>query len=125
MADGNDDQQELTERFAGAVRNARERAGMSQAALAEAVGSSLDHIGKLERGKYLPGLLVAHHLIKTLGLDANALLNAKPRQRKASRQRLDREAALVNLVEGLDDRTLETVVLLVEVLASRSRRDRR
>jgi ribosome-binding protein aMBF1 (putative translation factor) len=125
MADSEDDKEALTERFARAVKDARERAGMSQAALAEAVSSSLDHIGKLERGKYLPGLQVARQLIKTLGLDANALLDAKPRKRKASRQRLEKEAAMLRLIETLDDRSLDTATDLLEVVASRARRERR
>lgn len=125
MANSEDDKEALIERFARAVRDGRERAGMSQAALAEAVESSLDHIGKLERGRYLPGLLVAHQLIKTLGLDANALLDAEPRTRKVSRQRLEKEAAIIRLIEALDARTLDTAIELIEVLASRARRERR
>ncbi len=125
MADSEDDKEALTERFARAVKDARERTGMSQAALADAVGASLDHVGKLERGKYLPGLQVARQLIKTLGLDANALLNAQPRTRKASRQRLEKEAAMIRLIEALDDRTLDIAIELIEVLASRARRERR
>ena len=125
MADSQDDKEALTQRFARAVKDARERAGMSQAALAEAVGSSLDHIGKLERGKYLPGLLVARQLIKTLNIDANSLLSTEPRTRKASRQRLEREASMMRVVETLDDQTLGTALDLIEVLASRTRRDRR
>ena len=99
-SDKGSDGDDLPARFALAVKGARERAGMSQAALAEAVGASLDHVGKLERAKYLPGLGVAAKLIVSLGLDANELLRAEPRRRKASRSRLEAEASPIGRDTG-------------------------
>ena len=107
----------LPARFARVVKDARERSGLSQAALAEQIGASLDHISKVERGKYAPSLVMAARLIRALKLDANALIEAQPTDRSASRRRLDAEAALMRLAEGLDDRTLDTAIALVRVLA--------
>lgn len=121
MADEDTEKSALADRFARAVKSARELKGMSQAALANKIGASLDHVSKLERAKYLPGLMVAAELIKVLELDANALLDAQPSQRKVSRRRLDVEAELARLAEALDDRTLGTAVALVAVLAARAK----
>lgn len=121
MADEDSETDELTKRFALAIKDARERNGMSQQALAFQIGVSLDHVSKLERSKYLPGLDVAARLVRALGVDANKLLGAQPATRTASRYRLEAEAELLRLAESLDEKTLRTAIELVEVLARRGK----
>jgi DNA-binding XRE family transcriptional regulator len=111
----------LKNRFAIAVKQARELNRLTQQELATLVGASLNHIGKLERGKYLPGLEVAAKLIGALGIDANRVLAAQPTTRVASRHRLEDEAELQRLAEMLDDRNLRTAIELMSILAKRGR----
>ena len=125
MANHEKHKQALVERFAFAVRDARETSGLSQAELAEKIGASLDHVSKLEREKYLPGLAVAAELIRVLELDANALLLAEPRLRKVTRKRMDMEAEGIRLIAALDDKMLETAVELIGVLAAKAGRSRK
>ena len=125
MAQNDKHTQTLTDRFAFAVRDARETANLSQAELADLIGASLDHVSKLERGKYLPGLAVAAQLIRALRLDANVLLSAEPHVRKVARKRQDAEAELMRLAIGLDDKTLETSIELIAVLAAKTGRGRK
>lgn len=117
MADVDNSADDLTARFATAVKDSRERHGLTQQQLADKVGASLNHIGKLERGKYLPGLLVAAGIINVLGIDANKLFGTPVKQRKVSPRRLQTEADLIRVIEKLDDKGLETAAELVAVLA--------
>jgi DNA-binding XRE family transcriptional regulator len=121
MAEVDNSADDLKNRFALAVKRARELNGLTQQELADLVGASLNHIGKLERGKYLPGLQVAAKLICALGIDANGMLAVQPAVRGVSRHRLDDEAELQRLAETLDDRTIRTAIELVAVLAKRGR----
>jgi ribosome-binding protein aMBF1 (putative translation factor) len=112
---------DLKHRFALAVKRAREFNGLTQQELADKVDASLNHIGKLERGRYLPGLEVAAKLIGVLGIDANSVLAVRPATRAVSHSRLEDEAELQRLAETLDDRTICTAIELVTVLAKQRR----
>lgn len=121
MADVDNSDTDLTARFGLAVKDARERASLTQQQLAHQAGASLNHIGKIERGKYLPGLHVAARIIVVLGIDANKLFGTKVQRRKASRRRLQDEAELIQVIEQLDDKALATAAELVAVLAKRGK----
>jgi len=121
MADVDNIDTDLTARFGLAVKDARERAGLTQQQLAQKTGASLNHIGKIERGKYLPGLSVAAQILVVLGIDANKLFGTKVKSRKASPRRLTDEAELIRVIEGLDDKSLATAAELVAVLSKRGR----
>ena len=112
---------ELRSRFARAVRDARVGEKLSQSALAERVKVSTDHVSKIEREVYQPSLEMAARLILDLGLDANAIIKAKPVERQASRRRLEAEAELERMVENLDDGMVDT---LIDVARSLERRRR-
>jgi transcriptional regulator with XRE-family HTH domain len=107
----------LSERFARAVLDARERRGLSQAELADLVGVSLNHVSKLEREVYAASFEMAARFIVELGLDANELIGAPPPMRTVTKKRRDVEAQLVRLIENLDDRTLDTAVEIVGALS--------
>ena len=108
----------LSERFARAVLDARERRGWSQAELAERLGVSLNHVSKLEREVYAASFEIAARLIIELDLDANALIRTKPATRSVSKKRRDAEGRIIRIIEGLDDRTVDTAE---EILVALSR----
>ena len=107
----------LSERFARAVLDARERRGLSQAELADRIGVSLNHVSKLEREVYSASFEMAARFIVELDMDANALIGAKPATRAVSKRRRDIEGQVIRLIEGLDDRTLDTAMEILTALA--------
>jgi transcriptional regulator with XRE-family HTH domain len=67
---------DLKPRIAAAIRVARTRRGLSQAALAEAVGLSMEAVSHIERGASIPSLETFAELVATLDLDAAKLIGA-------------------------------------------------
>lgn len=65
------------------VRQARERAGFTQAALAEAAGVTDETISRLERGAYEPALSTIVAVVEALGLDLDTVV--RPRQARVDR----------------------------------------
>jgi transcriptional regulator with XRE-family HTH domain len=64
----------LSPTFGAVLRELRERAGLSQEALAERAGLHRTYVGLLERGKRNPTLDVAHQLGAALGVTLTALV---------------------------------------------------
>ena len=112
----------LSERFARAVLDARERRGLSQAELADRIGVSLNHVSKLEREIYSASFEMAARFIIELDMDANALIGASPATRVLSKKRREIEGQIVRLIEGLDDRTLDTAMEILMALARQPRK---
>ena len=110
----------LSERFARAVLDARERRGLSQAELADRIGVSLNHVSKLEREVYSASFEMAARFIIELDMDANALIGAKPTLRAVSKKRREIEGQIVRLIEGIDEKTLDTALEILTALARQS-----
>ncbi len=65
----------MTKRTLGAVvKEARDRARMTQRELAAATGIKASHIAYLENGRRKPSISLINRLAKTLGLDTKELL---------------------------------------------------
>lgn len=64
----------LSRRIARGIREQRQRRRLSQLALAEAAGLSIDHISKVERGLREPRLGVVDRVARALGVDPAELL---------------------------------------------------
>lgn len=60
------------------VREHRERQGLSQGALATALGVSRQTINAIETGKYLPSLPLALALARRFGTPVEALFHPEP-----------------------------------------------
>lgn len=60
--------------FGAVLREHRERAGLSQEALADKASLHRTYVGLLERGKRTPTLEVAYHLGGALGVTLTALV---------------------------------------------------
>jgi putative transcriptional regulator len=63
----------MTERLANSLRPARERLGLTQAALAERVGVSRKTINTVENGVFVPSTVLALRLAAILGEPVEAL----------------------------------------------------
>jgi transcriptional regulator with XRE-family HTH domain len=98
----------IRQAFARNLAHHRQRLGLTQAKLAEAVDSSPSYIGHLERGEREPSLLTIEELCRALGIQAGELF--VERQSKEDREALDRE-----LTELLRDRTLDDLRLITRL----------
>jgi transcriptional regulator with XRE-family HTH domain len=67
------------------VRHARERTGLTQAALAEATGVTDETVGRLERGAFEPTLATLVAVADALGEGLDTLVRQPPPRRTASR----------------------------------------
>ena len=63
----------MTERLANALKTEREKAALTQAALAELVGVSRKTINTVENGVFVPSTLLAVKLAEALGLSVEQL----------------------------------------------------
>ena len=65
----------LPKHFGDAVRELRKTSGLSQMALAEKAGLSLNYVGEVERGEKLVSLETIVRLAKALDVSGGELLN--------------------------------------------------
>ena len=63
----------MTEHLANAIKAERERAGLTQAALAERVGVSRKTVNTVENGVFTPSATLAIKLAQALGLSVEQL----------------------------------------------------
>lgn len=68
----------------GLIREARRRAGLTQAELAARVGTSQSAIARYERGRALPELGTLHRIIEACGFELHLELAEPDRQRAAN-----------------------------------------
>jgi DNA-binding XRE family transcriptional regulator len=74
MTDNQNDKTKLASHLAAVVREARKKASMTQADVAERIGVVTEVFGRLERGHLLPSVPTFRKLCRVLRLDANAML---------------------------------------------------
>lgn len=110
---------DLKNRVAAAVRVARTKRGLSQVALAEAVGLSMEAVSHIERGASIPSLETFAELVTTLDLDTVKLIGAGRKATRKSRDRARLEAEIAAFVDGLSDRDLERWFAVGKVISSR------
>ena len=63
----------MAERLTNTLKAERERLGLTQAALAEAIGVSRKTINTVENGVFIPSTLLALKLAQTIGRPVEAL----------------------------------------------------
>jgi transcriptional regulator with XRE-family HTH domain len=111
----------IVRRLGQRVRQRREALGISQLALAEAAGLSLNFVGALERGEYAPRLATLDGLAAALRTTASELL------RDQGPARVEGDAWAVQLLavaRRLSPPDRQTLVLVARALASRARRSK-
>lgn len=74
ITDGQNERKRLTAHFAAVAREARKRASLTQADVAERVGVVTEVYGRLERGHLLPSVPTLRKLCRVLHVDANVIL---------------------------------------------------
>jgi transcriptional regulator with XRE-family HTH domain len=74
MTDSQNERKRLTAHLAAVVREARKRASLTQADVAERVGVVTEVFGRLERGHLLPSVPTLRKLCRVLRVDANVIL---------------------------------------------------
>lgn len=92
------------------VREARRRAGLTQAQLAERVGTSQPAIARYERARSMPDLATLHRIVEACGFELKLELAEPDRQREAAmttalarsvEERLQANAGQAELVRAL------------------------
>lgn len=68
----------------GLIREARRRAGLSQAELAHRVGTSQPAIARYERARSMPDLATLHRIVEACGLELRLELAEPDAQRAAT-----------------------------------------
>lgn len=68
------DLRRLPKQLGGAVRELREKADLTQMALAEKAGLTLNYVGEVERGEKLASIETVVRLATALGVKGSALL---------------------------------------------------
>jgi transcriptional regulator with XRE-family HTH domain len=108
---------ELRARFATELRAARQTAGLTQEALAEAADTSVDYLSKLERGLNSPSLETLAALVSALDMDPARILRPDPNIREVTADRREAEARVASMMRTFDDRKLAALTEIVETLA--------
>jgi transcriptional regulator with XRE-family HTH domain len=94
------------------IREARRRAGITQAELAKRVGTSQPAIARYERARTMPDLDTLHRIVEACGLELRLELDAPDSQRAAAErialertpeERLDANSRQTALVQALRD----------------------
>lgn len=101
------------------VKAARQKLGLTQEQLAEAIEKTVETISNIERGHSLTSIetlqLISHRLKVPLAEFFEGLENARPNHRR----RVELEQKMRLLVESLPDQDAELALNLIEVLARR------
>ena len=107
---------DIQRQFGARVRELRNRAGLTQADLAERCGDGVEmqRIGELERGEQNATLKTVQRLAKGLGCEPAALFLFSPRQVGRTMSLLD--ARLVDLWQGADDPTKQKAIRILSEL---------
>lgn len=74
MTDEESERKRLTAHLGTVVREARRKANLTQADVAERVGLATEVLGRLERGQMLPSVPSLRKLCRVLRVDANVIL---------------------------------------------------
>lgn len=99
------------------LRRARQKAGLTQAALAEAAGVTDETISRVERGAYEPALSTLMAIVTALDVDLSAVAEPEVRGRSSPNRSSPLTRRLLEQFERLDAPAQRTLVKLAELLA--------
>lgn len=90
------------------VREAREKGGLSQQALAEIVDLSTSHIGQIERGERNASMPSIRRIAEALGVPLKNIVEAQEaHESRASYESNPKWRQLMRLAEGMDEEILD------------------
>lgn len=105
------------------LRQARERAGLTQAELAEKADVADATLSRIERNRFEPSMAIVKRLADSLRVGVDELLaGKKPDQRPSLRRS---EARLLATVRDLDDATIDDITKGVRLIMGAARRSAR
>ena len=108
---------ELAKRIGIRVREIRKARGLSQEALAELTGRSVDAISLLERGKIVPGIDTLGALGKGLGVPLSDLVDQDDKPVR-DREIIALQTVAIESIRRLSKATLAVAVKQLDALAS-------
>lgn len=106
---------ELKRLFGLKVQALRRRRGLTQEALAEAIGKSVDTISNIERGAGSPRVETALDIANTLGVTLAELFDVEERADDRGREHRKAVEKIVALVGDQDEATLQALGELLRV----------
>ena len=107
--------EELKRLFGLRVQALRRRRGLTQEALAEAIGKSVDTISNVERGAGSPRVETALDIANTLGVTLAELFDVEERADDRGREHRKAIEKIVALVGDQDEATLQALGELLRV----------
>lgn len=107
--------EELKRLFGLRVQALRRRRGLTQEALAEAIGKSVDTISNVERGAGSPRVETALDIANTLGVTLAELFDVEERADDRDREHRKAIEKIVTLVGDQDEATLQALGELLRV----------
>lgn len=99
------------------VRHHRERAGLTQAELADKIGRALETIGRIERGQAAPSFNTMESFAEVLEVDVRDFFGAGTYAVKARRN--DPLPRILDRLAGLSDEDIEWVDKLLALALNR------
>jgi transcriptional regulator with XRE-family HTH domain len=107
---------ELVRRIGIRVKEIRKARGLSQEALAELTGRSVDAISLLERGKIIPGIDTLDALSKGLGVPLSDLVDQDDKPAK-DREVVALQTVAIESIRRMNKATLAVAVKQLDALA--------
>lgn len=104
------------------IRDLRKTRGLTQEALAEAIGKSLRTVSNFERGTMGVRIETLFRICEELGVEPRDLFEGVSLRRRVSVKRAELEGRLADLARSLDDARLELAVAQLLPLAARTPR---
>jgi transcriptional regulator with XRE-family HTH domain len=111
---------DLKRRIAIKLRTSRKARQLTQEALADLVGRSVDAISNIERAKGLPGLDTLEAIAAKLDIPIAEFFDTSRGRSKLTARRFEALARLTELGRGLSDRSLEIAIKQLEALSDKS-----
>jgi DNA-binding XRE family transcriptional regulator len=102
--------------LAKSLRAARERADLTQSALADIVGVSTETISRIERGAFEPSLSTAHDIAVALAMSLDTLLGSS-RLTSARNAGAAEERQWLKVVDGAGPQGREALMTIGRLLA--------
>lgn len=109
------DAKELKRRFGKHVQGLREAKGLTQEQLAERIGRSVDTVGNIERGVNATRIEIAYQIASELGVRLPELFTFEPGSEAPRAGTGMASRALLDLLDGCDEGTADTLLDLVRV----------
>jgi len=116
--------QNLQHQFGQRVQSLRKAAGMSQEALAEAVGKSVDTISNIERGTLGTSFATVEKLALALKAPVYSLFEFVPPPPKTGESKESLKVSLAGIIEKFDKRQLKALLNFAETVQEFSATER-